>query len=58
VLLCLDRWYDRVTGGGVVILNDWNLYAGADRAVAEFLARRAPATEVRPLGKVGGYILK
>ncbi|MCK6460144.1 MAG: TylF/MycF family methyltransferase [Planctomycetes bacterium] len=58
VLLCLERWYDRVSEGGAVILNDWNLYAGADRAVADFLARRAPGTEVRPLSRVGGYFRK
>ncbi len=58
VLLCLERWYDRVEKGGVVILNDWNLYAGADRAVADFLARRAPGTEVRPLSRVGGCFRK
>jgi O-methyltransferase len=58
VLLCLERWYDRVEEGGVVILNDWNLYAGADKAVADFLARRAPGTEVRPLSRVGGYLRK
>jgi O-methyltransferase len=58
VLLCLERWYDRVSPGGVVILNDWNLYEGADRAVAEFLARRAPGVEVRPLSRVGGHFRK
>jgi O-methyltransferase len=58
VRLCLERWYDRVSPGGVVILNDWNLYGGADRAVAEFLARRAPGTVVQPLGRMGGYFVR
>lgn len=58
VLLCLERWYDRVCPGGAIILNDWNLYAGADRAVADFLARRAPGTDVMPLSRVGGYFRK
>lgn len=58
VLLCLERWFDRVEKGGVVILNDWNLYAGADKAVADFLGRRAPGTEVRPLSRIGGYFQK
>lgn len=58
VRLCLERWYDRVPEGGVVILNDWNLYAGADKAVADFLAARAPGTMVRPLGPVGGFFAK
>jgi len=58
VRLCLERWYDRVAPGGVVILNDWHLYAGADAAVADFLAARAPGAAVRPLGKAGGYLVK
>ncbi|HEX5137058.1 MAG TPA: TylF/MycF/NovP-related O-methyltransferase [Planctomycetota bacterium] len=57
VRLCLDRWYDRMSPGGVVILNDWNLYAGADKAVADFLAKRAPGTGIRPLGRVGGWFI-
>jgi len=58
VRLCLETWYDRVSEGGVVMLNDWNLYAGADRAVSDFLASRADAPEIRPLGKVGGYLIR
>jgi len=57
VRLCLERWYDRVSEGGLVILNDWGLYEGADKAVADFLAARAPGTEIRPLGRVGGWFL-
>lgn len=58
ILLCLERWYDHVHPGGAVILNDWNVYSGANRAVAGFLASRAPGLEVRPLAKVGGYFFK
>jgi O-methyltransferase len=58
VRLCLETWYDRVSSGGAVILNDWNLYAGADRAVSDFLASRADAPEIWPLGKVGGYLIR
>lgn len=58
ILLCLERWYDHVAPGGAVLLNDWNLYAGANRAVADFLARRGLDLEVRPLTKVGGYFVK
>jgi len=58
VRLCLETWYDRVAKGGVVILNDWNLYSGADRATRDFLASRAPGTRVLPLSRVGGYFVK
>jgi hypothetical protein len=56
VLLCLERWYGHVAPGGAVILNDWNLYSGENRAVADFLGAEGP--EVRPLSKVGGYFRK
>jgi O-methyltransferase len=56
VLLCLERWYGHVQPGGVVILNAWNLYEGANRAVTDFF--RGDRPDVRPLGKVGGHFLK
>ncbi len=56
--LCLERWYDHVAPGGAVLLNDWNLYSGANRAVADFFARRGGGPEVRPLSNVGGYFQK
>lgn len=57
VRLCLERWFDRVSPGGVVIINDWNLYEGAGRAVSDFLASHV-GIAIRPLGSVGGYLVK
>ncbi len=58
ILLCLERWYDHVQPGGAILINDWNLYSGANRALEDFLARRASRPEARPLSRVGGYFLK
>lgn len=58
ILLCLERWYDHVAPGGAVLLNDWNLYSGANRAMEGFFARRGGGPEVRPLLRVGGYFVK
>jgi O-methyltransferase len=57
VKLCLDSWYDKVTPGGIVILNDYNLYSGANDAVHDFLAERRTSVEIHLLGRAGAYFI-
>lgn len=40
VKLCLDHLYDRVTSGGVIQIDDYGHWAGARKAVDEFLEGR------------------
>ena len=55
IRLCLETWWDRLSPGGLVILNDYGLYEGANRAVDEFLAARAPEVELHAMGPVGAW---
>jgi len=38
--VCLERLYDRVVDGGVIIIDDYGHFVGAKRATDEFRARR------------------
>ncbi len=42
---CLENLYDNIVAGGYVIIDDYQL-AGCKQAVDEFLAAKAPVTEV------------
>lgn len=58
VKLCLERFYDSVRPGGVIFMNDYNVYSGANEAVHEFLAERGAPVQVRLLGKAGAWFSK
>ncbi|GAB4204363.1 MAG: hypothetical protein OHK0022_29450 [Roseiflexaceae bacterium] len=54
VMLALRTFYDRVTPGGVIVLNDYGYWQGCDRATHDFLAERGlshiPIRQVDPQG--------
>lgn len=50
VRCCLDHLYDRVSPGGVVILDDYYAWDGCAIAVHEFLGERKLAHRIRPCG--------
>ena len=58
VKLCLEWWYDRVQPGGAVILNDYNLYSGANEAVHDFLRERSERVDLHLLGGAGAWFEK
>ncbi len=58
VKTCLQKWFDHVVPGGVVIMNDYDLYPGANRALSEFQKERSLDIQVHRLGKVGAYFHK
>jgi O-methyltransferase len=58
VRFCLEWWYDRVQPGGAIILNDYNLYSGANEAVHDFLQGRSEGVEIRLLGRAGAWFEK
>jgi hypothetical protein len=58
ILSCLEHWWNRMEPGGVVIVNDYNLYAGANQAVHEFLDARGLRAEIRELGPVGAWFAR
>jgi len=58
VRLCLETFWERLSPGGIVVLNDYGLYDGANRATDEFLARQGGQIDLRSLGPVGAWFTK
>ena len=58
-LQCLEKFWDRVLPGGLVLIDDYYAWEGCTKAVHAFLAARAAAEPVREsrFGKVA-YIVK
>ena len=56
VRLCLETWFDRVTPGGYVVLDDYGRWKGCTRATDEFLQQRG----LPPLDRTGsaGHYLR
>lgn len=50
--LCLERLFDRVVPGGLVILDDYFAWDGCSRAVHDFLSRRSAVERLRSFGTV------
>jgi len=50
-MTCLENLYDQVAPGGTVIVDDYDYWEGARRAVDEFLARRGERVTLRPVRK-------
>lgn len=49
-MVCLEHLFDRVTPGGLIILDDYYAWDGCSRALHDFLSRRSAVERVRNLG--------
>lgn len=58
VKVCLDHFYDRVTSGGIIQIDDYGHWAGARKAVDEFMGRRGLSLSLRYLDYTGRQLLK
>ena len=58
VAVCLEHLYDRVSPGGVIQIDDYGHWAGARRAVDEFLAVREIRSPLRVLDYSGRQLVK
>ena len=59
VKIVLDVFYDKVTPGGYIVLDDYGYWQGCNRAVAEFLSERGLGKiELVRTDRVGAYFRK
>lgn len=56
--LCLEHFYDRVVPGGVIVVDDYQHWAGCRRAVDDFIAGRRLPVRVVLAGWIGCYLRK
>ena len=56
---CLEKFFDRVIAGGLIIVDDYYVFDGCSRAVHEFLARRQAREHIGqgPVGRTA-YLIK
>ncbi len=57
-ITCLNHFYDRVSPGGVIQIDDYGTWAGAQKAVDEFLCKRSIKTDLRRLDCTGRQLIK
>jgi len=58
VKICLHALYDKVSPGGVIQFDDYGHWAGARKAVDEFLSERGISTQLRRLDFSGRQLVK
>ena len=58
VRVCLDHLYSRVSSGGIIQIDDYGHWAGARKAVDEFLRLRSINVELRRLDYTGRQFIK
>ena len=58
VKACLDQLYDRVSAGGIIQIDDYGHWAGARKAVDEFLRERGVDARLRWLDYSGRQLIK
>jgi asparagine synthase (glutamine-hydrolysing) len=58
VKVCLESLYDKVSPGGVIQFDDYAHWAGARKAVDEFLARRGVCSKLLKLDFAGRQMVK
>ena len=58
VRTCLEHFYDRVSAGGVIQIDDYGWWAGARKAVDEFIGERCPEVQLRYIDYEGRYMIK
>lgn len=56
-MVCLDHLFDKVSPGGVIILDDYYSWDGCSKATHDFLSRRSAVERIRALGSVC-YLIK
>ncbi len=57
-MMCLNHLYDRVSPGGVIQIDDYGHWAGARKAVDEFLRERSIDARLRRLDYTGRQLIK
>jgi O-methyltransferase len=59
-MICLNKFWDHVLPGGLILIDDYLFWEGCSRAVHEFLAKRAAPESIRqgPIGEVFFMIKK
>jgi Macrocin-O-methyltransferase (TylF) len=58
VKTCLDHFYDRVSPGGVIQIDDYGHWEGARKAVDEFIKKRSISSPLRSLDYSGRQFVK
>ncbi len=58
VKVCLDSLYDKVSPGGVIQFDDYGHWAGARKAVDEFMQNRGIRSALRRLDFSGRQLIK
>jgi hypothetical protein len=58
VKLALDTYYDHITPGGYIALDDYGYWEGCKRAVDEFFEKRKVDPPIQYISKTGIYIQK
>jgi O-methyltransferase len=58
-MLCLEKFWDHVVPGGIIIIDDYHVWEGCSRAVHDFLSKRQALERISqgPLGRET-FILK
>lgn len=57
VKIILEKLYDRVTTGGIIILDDYGTFAGTNKAVDDFFGNKAPVKKFAYSNTIS-YIIK
>jgi hypothetical protein len=58
VKMCLESLYDKVSPGGVIQFDDYGHWAGARKAVDEFMINRGIDTPLRRVDFSGRQLIK
>lgn len=58
VLVCLDAFYDKVSPGGIIQIDDYGHWSGARKAVDEFMERRSIQAPLQRLDFTGRSLVK
>jgi hypothetical protein len=58
VKLCLETWYEKVSPGGYVLLNDYGVWEGCTTAVNEFFVNRRIGVRLQQPSGVGAWFRK
>jgi hypothetical protein len=58
VRICLDAFFDSVVPGGLIIIDDYNLWGGCRKAVDEFFEARGMVHLLLPSGRTAVYLTK